>query len=948
MPPRLYEQVLSPAIIYWCRVTPYLGILLAGPHTDPSAVTLVYLQKCHVLTVLHLVLFATLLGVWEVDARVELAACLLEAACALTCLSWHGAKVPGGPPHPAALLAGRALVPLVNLGLAYAAGRWRPGGGVGRGRRTALGAQNSMLGSGSAAGSSKERGQGLAKGCTHGGADVDDGGQVAQSLDLPETGAADPVIKDDGAAGPSGAVRLWSSAVGPAGPTAPVPLLRQEAQHGGSGSGSGSGAAAPPILTPVAVLLPPAEQCPEGGGADAVVAAAPRPPVRPYQSLIRRRTTHHYKIPWADPEDIAPGFEERLAALYAARGLAVTGMHVRAGCIELTVAAVDYSRLLGGAGAGGRGGGGGGGGGGGTATSPALLHVSAAEVIAALGLSLPASASSPAAGKDRLGAAALQPYEQPPALQVVSVQRDSMGAATAGQHDARSPDAVRPQQSRLVGVSPRVLLLPPPPSMHAPAADASGTAAPQLRLRVAFSGGAGPAAADDVVVRCGSGYLAVRVAAKQLSAADEGEAVGAQEWEYAVELVEPPPHPQLLTVQLAFPAAAATAAGGAGDTHNAPVQWLSVPVLAVDDAAVAAELGSELLQQQQEQQDASSACMEELVCDLGQWLAAASGADEGTVDAGAGCRFSAEWVSELGAHLLEYAEGAGLVATAARIREGAGQLAGDGAADMKNQTKQAKKDEPAGDQGLRRRGPLSKAAEMDGKGAVYQNGACSFGDAESSSGRKGSVGGANHSAASRDSSLREYTDRWIVTTCTTGQLMECLMAAAFTAKGLKEGQSLWSREAAVVYTALGVGTLATLAGLWMAPAARSRLALAARIPRYAGALLSKALVAAGLLPPPVGSVTYSGGVGVLLLEGVILPSGCLLPPRMQLLLCCMKLPLNAVGSHAAGAFRSLMAAALQALAVEATAMATTLTFHRYVKLQYQRLQQRQRQRATPA
>lgn len=41
------------------------------------------------------------------------------------------------------------------------------------------------------------------------------------------------------------------------------------------------------------------------------------------------------------------------------------------------------------------------------------------------------------------------------------------------------------------------------------------------------------------------------------------------------------------------------------------------------------------------------------------------------------------------------------------------------------------------------------------------------------------------------------------------------MFITFTLRGLKAGQLLWSAEAAVVYTALGMGTLVMLAGLWM-------------------------------------------------------------------------------------------------------------------------------------
>lgn len=89
-----------------------------------------------------------------------------------------------------------------------------------------------------------------------------------------------------------------------------------------------------------------------------------------------------------------------------------------------------------------------------------------------------------------------------------------------------------------------------------------------------------------------------------------------------------------------------------------------------------------------------------------------------------------------------------------------------------------------------------------------------------------------------------------------------------------------------------------------------------------------------------------GGVGVLLIEGLVLSGGCLLPPRTQLLLCCLKLPLNAIGAFRAGAFPTLLSAALQALAVEALAMGTTLAFHSYLRRQYR--VHLQRQAAAPA
>ncbi|KAG2447397.1 hypothetical protein HYH02_007724 [Chlamydomonas schloesseri] len=1028
-PAGVNAKVLFPLLLYSCRLCASGRLAIRGPGAAPPESTLRALLRRHPLSSLvHVALFVSMLGATshEVDARVELAACLLEAACALTCLSWHGAKVPGGPPHPAALLAGRALVPLVNLGLAYAAGRWRPAWGLLR------------AGAGGRKGAAKSaaKSEGLPAAAGQGPAQATDGSGLVRLTGAATAAAAQgvPEREHHAAACPWGSSSSSSSGNGGIGiglcdrcrPRSEVAV--EGASHGLPANAvrtpQQQGVSLPLPVTPGCMEFPAAPATPpaEEGAAHAAVhgstagaaaaaagatggvasqqqqqeeeeeeeegAMAAQPPCLPdqqpsaaeavalrmgmQQRTARRAvgghqqpvyvpflrvTTCHYKIPWAEPEDIAPGLEERLAALCATHGRVLTGVYVRAGCIELSFILAERAgngqqQLPAGA-AGGRG----------------NRHLTAdhpdgdlsellrpEQLLAALGLLSPGSTtvSNGVPNTARSSASAANSTSSSGSASSRGSSIDASGgcssdmpatapgpaaitAAAGWRHpDARVLHIARMSstqrngpsvRARVVDVSPRVLLLPLPSI----ATDGAAAVAPAaLRLRVAFSGGAGPAAADDVVVRCGSGYLAVRVAATQLSAADEGEAVGAQEWEYAVELVESPPHPQLLTVQLAFPAAAATAAAGAGDTHNALVQWLSVPVLALDDAAVAAELGAALLQQQVEQQDASPACMEELVCDLGQWLAAASGADATTAGAVRG-GLPAEWVSELGAHLLEYAEGAGLVATAARIRAGAGQLAGDGAADMKNQTKQAKEDEPAGDQGLRRRGPLSKAAESDGKGA-----GCSGWAAGASSSPANGAG-----STSRGDGLQEYTEAWIVTMCKTCQMVECLVALVLVIRGVKAGQTLWCAESAVTYAGLGMGTVTTLAGLWMTPRAWSRLALAARLPRFLGFMTSKFLLSAGALPPPAGAATYAGGPGILLLEGVILPSGCLLPPRTALLMSCLKLPLNLMSGLAVGAFAGPLPAALMALAVEAAALGTTLACHAYVRQRYVGINRRQ-------
>ena len=123
----------------------------------------------------------------------------------------------------------------------------------------------------------------------------------------------------------------------------------------------------------------------------------------------------------------------------------------------------------------------------------------------------------------------------------------------------------------------------------------------------------------------------------------------------------------------------------------------------------------------------------------------------------------------------------------------------------------------------------------------------------------------------------------------------------------------------------------------LCPSTRSRLALAARLPRFLGFMFGKALVSVGALPPPAGAATYGSGPGILLLEGVILPSGCLLPPRTALAMSCLKLPLNIMSGLVVGAFTNLLPAVLMALAVEALAMGTTLACHGYVRRHYMRL-----------
>jgi hypothetical protein len=43
------------------------------------------------------------------------------------------------------------------------------------------------------------------------------------------------------------------------------------------------------------------------------------------------------QIPWAEPEQLAPGYEQRLRELAAAEGYHLAAVYVRRGCVELTM-----------------------------------------------------------------------------------------------------------------------------------------------------------------------------------------------------------------------------------------------------------------------------------------------------------------------------------------------------------------------------------------------------------------------------------------------------------------------------------------------------------------------------------------------------------------------------------------------------------------------------------
>ncbi|GFR41955.1 hypothetical protein Agub_g2752 [Astrephomene gubernaculifera] len=97
-------------------------------------------------------------------------------------------------------------------------------------------------------------------------------------------------------------------------------------------SAAAAGAALPPPL-------PPRSAHPNTAGAlSAADLAACRTALQrePYRSPVGRCAVR-FKIPWAEPEQLTPGYEARIAAVAAQYGLRVAGSYVRAGCIELVL-----------------------------------------------------------------------------------------------------------------------------------------------------------------------------------------------------------------------------------------------------------------------------------------------------------------------------------------------------------------------------------------------------------------------------------------------------------------------------------------------------------------------------------------------------------------------------------------------------------------------------------
>ncbi|GIL58736.1 hypothetical protein Vafri_13742 [Volvox africanus] len=815
--------------------------------------------------------------------------------------------------------------------------------------------------------------------------------------------------------------------------------------------------------------------------------------LKSYRSPIRR-TMLCVKIPWAEPEQLTPGFPERLADLAAQRGLVLRGTYVRSGCVELVlvlealmpppapppppgfpetclqpdVHTSSSSTSI---------------------PSEGGMDLEIAAVIRALGLEPPTQQQQHSREEDRTWG---------PGGSDVTAESRRVPAGGAVEHslgDGGSGGAESSRCCRLLvrSLLPRALPLPLP---LLPGPDASATrgsvcetvsapprstctitteTAPVLHIRMSSpphthphlhpqqqrrslpgcQGPPRPAAAEEeplsieVVMRSYGRYLPARVAkcswavdearggapSQSILDADGHEAVpdrlhsgegggangdpdgsgggvgwsGCPEFQCDVELLAAPPAPGLVLVEVrrlrkgaddsaplppAAPGFPDLIPDGASDVTT-PLSGSSplrpddidlVPVLATDDAAIAEEMNGLA----SSWPAGTNRELDELLYDLGTWMAAAAAAGaHGAADAATAASTSAAGASSLegrevhggeetgvdaallavlGPHLLRFAESAGLAATAAGIRKRIGpppallsppqppQQQPRGIEEPPPpppQQQQQQQQQPDTEHQLTNK-TSGLAARMAGQGDECSTRCRRTGFG----GRSGVQGGcwgrpdgglqlsllasallqvlglqavAPSSAAAYDT----FAGAWCTAQGHSVQLVESLALISMLFRAGRSGLQPMGTTTIVCVMGCGISALTTLAWLVLPYRSWVRLARAVQIPRYLGHTGAKVLVALGF-SAPLGMVTYTTGVGALLLEGLVLPGACLISLRWALVLAAIKLPANVAMMLVLGATRTPLVAVLLAARIEALALTTTIACNVYMRLACER------------
>ncbi|KAG2454565.1 hypothetical protein HYH02_000410 [Chlamydomonas schloesseri] len=971
LPPDLYKPV-AVALMYFCRIQLFVFLLLRGPAAEPSHYSLATAFRLNIA--FDLMMCISTLGCKPPSPAAELAVGTFLTAAVVVMHQWHAHRIAQAPPLYLLLLVRLGVMAInVYMGAVLGGSRFGVPRAVSAGAEAAPGSASAA----STAGPTRPAGK---CGTLQDMSPVDVPGAYSCSAG---NGRVSPCKRSSAAgAAAGGNAAGYVAAVVPAVQTAAAARMIPLATR--------------PQNSVVAAAAAAVEAGPASNPATALEAAvAPIQalmPNRPYRSLVRRQVVA-FKVPWAEPEDIQPGFQQRLAELVAAKGLVLADVSVRRGCIELVVILQQSAHGGEGTGAGGK------------RHHQADGGLDAAALVRTLGL---LRGRNDGAGDGQQGA-----QQEAELLAAVRRVRDMVltrGAAEAGVHAA----AAGAGAPRIVDVRPRVLhvpaWLPQADAGAAVALAAPAAGAVTLRVRVEWPVAAqGPAGGAPslamVLVQAGGVRLPVQVTASRLVTAEDaaaaaGDTVGNGRdvtspvllAEYDIALEALPPRPGSMMLELCGPAT--VTAGGAGATAGqaaagaAPPHHMLAPMLAVADAAAATELASNLADWPSD--DESQQELIELVVDLGTWADAAtvagawSGGAEWTHLFGCAPLLAADEVvwSELLPHLISYCRAAGWNATADAIEADhraygklqgrrAGQLpaaaatagaeaAGAGAAGA---TAEAS---AGGD--VTGAGPASTGVPYELQAAALRKSA-EFFDDQTHTDLMSTVSVANsildsvqaqlparrrtaHGAwwqallqvlglSQRDTpaeaaAFRAFVCSWTTSLANIAQTTELLMVVALLSRGARVGQAALGGEAAIVLSGCGLGAAATLA--WaLLPAQRwQALALRLRVPRQLGYLVSKSLLGLGLARPPAGALAYAAGPGMLLMEGAILPGACLVSPAAAMAIACIKLPLNVLCSLRLGiAGGSLVAALIIGVRTELLGLLTNTAFHVYLRMRYQ-------------
>ncbi|GIL92001.1 hypothetical protein Vretifemale_19674, partial [Volvox reticuliferus] len=386
VPAPFYCQVLAPFTVYYARFVNTAFHILQGPRYKPTYLGLQSLFSKHAS--FDVAFFISLLCVTHVNMALELAYCAWATVATAILWYWYRDAIPGISFQGQMMT--RLLVTLANIYLDRLLSRRNHHRGfAGLGRSSGAAARYTIVTTtaataAAATAASDSAASGRFKAAAAAVAVKEEveyvGGEEEEEEEVLET----PFPCGGGSSISADAVKCENRTLPPAGPIFlrhPKPPAAPSAIHssttmtlrrnssgsggntGGNGNGNsnnnvggGSGGSCTTISTahaaekegtaPTRWPLGGAAPAPTNTATAAVTSPAPSAglqadgnmvalvPHIPYRSPFRRHAVW-VKIPWAEPEQMDPHFEQRLQTLVSERGLQLTGAYVRRGCVEL-------------------------------------------------------------------------------------------------------------------------------------------------------------------------------------------------------------------------------------------------------------------------------------------------------------------------------------------------------------------------------------------------------------------------------------------------------------------------------------------------------------------------------------------------------------------------------------------------------------------------------------